>query len=144
MTGNSNSIVHNIYILFIISFLCFNACKPKVTDNAEATTEQDTKQSITIQDEERSRAIAPQTEPATRPVCTFGGKVLDGNKIWLETAEAWVAIVADSATYDNDYGDSHRALKVLQGEDCKLAFSENLPVNFSPDYPYYLADINLQ
>ena len=80
--------------------------------------------------------------PRSSHNCTLAGKVLDGNQLWLREKEILVAIVADSSTFDADYGDSHRVLEVYDTKNCKQLDRKILPVNESPDFPYYLAKIN--
>jgi hypothetical protein len=74
--------------------------------------------------------------------CTISGKVLEGNQLWLREKEILVAIVADSSTYDADYGDSHRILEVYNTLSCEQIARSVLPVNESPDFPYYIGKIN--
>lgn len=81
-------------------------------------------------------------EPAPEPkVCEVQGKLLDGNKLILRDLQLMLCIVADSSTFDTDYGDSHRILEVYDTRDCKRIERKELPVNMSPDFPYYLAEI---
>ena len=74
--------------------------------------------------------------------CQPVGKVLEGGEIWLKNQQVLVTIEADSSTYDQDFGDSYRLLRVYNTSDCQARFKEELPVNRSPDFPYYMASIN--
>lgn len=73
--------------------------------------------------------------------CVIRGNMLEGNQFWIRDKEMLIAIVADSTTYSEDFGDSHRILEVYNTRNCERVVREVLPVNVSPDYPYYLAEI---
>ncbi len=74
--------------------------------------------------------------------CQIPAEVMEGNQLWLRSQELLVAIVADSTTYEEGYGPSHRILEVYNTENCNRIQRKALPVNVSPDFPYYLAEIN--
>ena len=81
-----------------------------------------------------------QTEPAlAAPDCTIEGEVLDGNQLWLPSADILAVIKAGEAT--EGYGPSHRTLQLLDGRSCETKFETELPENSSPDYPYYIAEV---
>lgn len=82
------------------------------------------------------------TPPRSNHDCTVAGKVLDGNQLWLREREVLAVILADSSTYDPNYEDSHRVLEIYDTKSCERIARHELPVNESPDFPYYLADIN--
>jgi hypothetical protein len=84
---------------------------------------------------------AEQTQPPRTHNCKASGQMLEGNQLWLHEIDLWLCIVADSTTYDANYGDSHRILEVYDTKDCRLVERKVLPVNVSPDFPYYLAEI---
>lgn len=73
--------------------------------------------------------------------CEIGGTVMEGNEIWIRELNILVAITADSTTYDEDFGDSHRILEVYNTGNCEQIDRRELPVNVSPDFPYFLAEI---
>lgn len=73
--------------------------------------------------------------------CTISNEVLEGNQLWVREANTLVAITADSSTFDADFGASHRVLEIYNSETCDLIDREVLPVNVSPDFPYFLAEI---
>ena len=52
-----------------------------------------------------------------------------------------ICITADSSTYDQQFGESHRVLEIYDTRTCELTNREVLPINSSPDFPYYIADI---
>ncbi len=73
--------------------------------------------------------------------CEIAGEVLEDNTFWARREGILLAIVADSTTYDEDYGESHRVLLVYDTDNCQVVDRQELPVNQSPDFPYYLAPI---
>ena len=79
-------------------------------------------------------------EPPVRPSCELIGSVLPENQFWAKSENLIVTIAADEETKDPDMGESHRILLVYD-ENCEIVFKNVLPVNLSPDYPYYLSEI---
>lgn len=73
--------------------------------------------------------------------CTIAGKALEGNQFWIRESDILIAIAADSTTQDPELGDSHRLLLVYDTKQCSLLSRQVLPVNSSPDFPYYLSEI---
>lgn len=73
--------------------------------------------------------------------CTINNEVLEGNELWIRTANTLIAITADSSTLDAEFGPSHRVLEVYDTETCQQVDRQVLPVNVSPDFPYFLAEI---
>ncbi len=74
--------------------------------------------------------------------CQPGGEILEGNQFWSRDLELLLVIKADETTLDENLGASHRILEVYDTKDCSLVQRQELPVNVSPDFPYYLAEIN--
>ena len=74
--------------------------------------------------------------------CKVVGEVLEDNELWLKDQGKLICIMADSSTYDANLGMSHRILEVFNTYTCDLELKLTLPVNISPDFPYFLADIN--
>lgn len=86
--------------------------------------------------------LADTSVPTPEPkACEVQGKILDGNKLVLRDLQLMLCIVADSSTYDADYGDSHRILEVYETRECRRIERKELPVNVSPDFAYFLAEI---
>ncbi|MEM6318631.1 MAG: hypothetical protein AAF960_13250 [Bacteroidota bacterium] len=87
---------------------------------------------------------AEQTDLAVSPPkkCAVAGEMLEENELWLKDQQKMVCILADSSTYDPQLGMSHRILEVIDTRSCDVSLRLTLPVNISPDFPYYLADIN--
>lgn len=73
--------------------------------------------------------------------CQPGGEILEGNQFWIRELETLVVVKADSSTLDPDYGPSHRVLEIYDTKDCRRLARQVLPVNVSPDFPYYIAEI---
>lgn len=92
-------------------------------------------------DEAVPPAVSKYSEAEAR-ICPIGGTILDGNRLLLPEAGMQVVLKADTATFDPDYGDSHRILEVYDIRNCSLLTQKILPVNVSPDFPYFLAEIN--
>jgi len=74
--------------------------------------------------------------------CAIKGELLEGNELWLKDHAKMVCIRADSSTYDANLGMSHRILEIYNTFTCKVELKLTLPINVSPDFPYFLADIN--
>ncbi len=74
--------------------------------------------------------------------CPLSGELLEENQVFLKKQAKMLRIIADSSTYDDHYGNSHRVLELYDLHNCQLELRLVLPVNKSPDFPYYLADIN--
>jgi hypothetical protein len=70
--------------------------------------------------------------------CVIPGTVLEGNSFWIKDAQVLVGIAADPSTKDADFGDSHRKFTALHTANCNNILTETLPVNRSPDFPWYL------
>jgi len=104
-----------------------SASTQDATDTTEVTSE---------------RGLAPADYSAAMPECPIEGEVLDGNKFWARSEQVLIAIAADSSTYDEGFDMmSHRILKVYNATDCSLIEQHTLPVDVSPDFAYYLAEI---
>ncbi len=132
-----------IAFLFVaLSLLAITACGGSTTTSpAEDTTVADTTATDTATPEEyaQSRSL-PEPESWD---CEIPGEMLDDNQIWVPETKSVVAITADSTTYDEDLQTpSHRILTVINSETCETIKREILPINFSADFPYYLAGIN--
>lgn len=129
--------------LALIVFISFTACEPTSTTSTNTQSQQTEENSPN-----NTARVAPNKthqdslDENLIHDCKILGTVLENNQIWLRSSNTLVAIVADSTTYEEDYGDSHRVLVSYDTKTCKLTSREVLPVNFSPDYPYYLATIN--
>ena len=120
---------------------CLIACEPTTTEQTsgeDATPSTDT----TTTDRGTPSQYKDIAIEKLAHNCSIEGTVLEGNQVWVKDANTLVTMVADSTTFDQSFGESHRVLKVYNTNDCKLVKTETLPINISPDYPYYLAAIN--
>lgn len=84
-------------------------------------------------------AIARQAPP---PACPLTGKTLPGNTYHSLNQKLYLAVVADSTTFDEKLGDSHRKLLVFNTGNCELLMEQVLPVDRSADFNYQIASIN--
>lgn len=73
--------------------------------------------------------------------CQVGGDILEGNQFWIREQEILVVVKADSTTLDPDYGPSHRVVEVYDTKNCSRIERKVLPVDVSPDFPYFIAEI---
>ncbi|MCB0547277.1 MAG: hypothetical protein KDD19_06775 [Phaeodactylibacter sp.] len=76
-----------------------------------------------------------------RPDCQVPGDILEGNQFWIREQEILVVVKADSSTLDPDYGPGHRILEVYDTKNCTRIERQVLPVDVSPDFPYFIAEI---
>lgn len=83
----------------------------------------------------------PSQPELAAPNCSVDGEVLDGNQIWLQSPDVLAVIKADASTAAEGYGPSHRILQIMDGRSCETKFQTELPENVSPDYPYYIAEV---
>lgn len=79
--------------------------------------------------------------PGVMQPCALGERSLEGNSFTARKAGLQLFIAADSTTFDPDLGESHRILEVYEAGACQLVDRVVLPVNVSPDFPYYFAEI---
>lgn len=121
--------------------LLFSACTPSSTEPSDSVSSADT---ITAPaDTFGASTAAPARLPLIpEPECPTEEQSLEENRLWLPQQQLKLLIVADSTTYDPRFGPSHRRLQVFRGANCELIYNDTLPVNFSPDFPYYFAAVN--
>ena len=122
--------------LFQIGLIFLMGCGGDTPSTGNTDTENSQADSTSILDD------SCNPDAYTNRDCPIRGNVLEGNKLVLPEKNLIAYIMADSTTYDNEYGDSHRILVLFNSETCEQADRITLPVNNSPDYPYYLARIN--
>lgn len=77
---------------------------------------------------------ATETEPKVRDTCLVGASTMAGNRYVNYIDEEQILL---RATTPVDW-----QLEVYDLFDCRMKAAFPLPENFSPDYPYFLADIN--
>ncbi|MEM9991190.1 MAG: hypothetical protein AAF738_05460 [Bacteroidota bacterium] len=144
----------NKCLLYIFALVFFAACStdnankdvPTVsvrTDTTSVTNTTSVGTSDSLDDFTSTDTLAaPNATTPEQPNCLVKGEVLENNQKWIPERRRLVAVVADKRTEDPDYGPSHRLLRVYHSDSCKLVFEKELPVNLSPDFPYYLAGID--
>lgn len=128
-------------ILSLAFLLCFVSCEFD-TESQSGETTPTTPITNPIPDQKSDttkKSIA--AKPLKKPECEIKGEVLEENLFWAKNENLVLCIAADQETEDADYGESHRALEVYDGTDCERIFRNILPVNRSPDFPYYLSDV---
>ncbi len=91
--------------------------------------------------EEKSSA-ADSVTTAPDIDCRPGGELLEGNRLLIRDRGLGAYIVADSTTYDENLGASHRLLVIMALDSCREVDRKLLPINLSPDVPYLLADVS--
>ena len=123
-----------IKLLLISLVVVFSSCEdvPSSQDNSTSDPNTGTEQN----------GESPADPPAVKkPECQIQGTVLDENLFWAKNENLLIAITADKETEDTELGESHRVLEVYDGSSCERVYRNVLPVNFSPDFPYYLSEI---
>ncbi len=123
-------------LLFCISISsCTDEGKTTTTSTSTKAPEKAPDSSATTAPGEatQARRAAPDSHQ-----CLIAGTVLEENSYWIKSAEVLVGISADSTTKDIDFGESHRIFTAMNTADCSILFKENLPINRSPDFPWYL------
>lgn len=122
------------FTLVLIFFFTLSSCTDPSPANSSAETD-------TTQNEQAPEDGELTATPSINaPECVIKGQVLEGNTLWLSEMDILAVIKADESTTIDDIP-SHRILEILDGRSCEVRFSETLPENVSPDFPYYLANI---
>ena len=127
----------SILFSLVLMLFCGLACEDPNTASSSSTTP------ATPDTEERSTP-QPAAPATTKPVrtahnCELVGKPLDDGSFWLAERERLFVVVADTGQlYDKEYSDSYRSFQIYDTEKCDLIGNHVMPVNRSPDYPYYL------
>ena len=123
--------------LFLSAMIAVAGCEdapPSQSENEDPATTTDSTETITDES-------TPTPLPTSKPECEIKGSVLEENLFWSRETNELVAIVADESTSDPELGEGHRILEVYGGDDCERLLRNVLPVNVSPDFPYYLSEI---
>lgn len=132
--------------LYILFFTTFAACTGDVAvaDNTTTPTPIDANINIdVVQDAAKTDNLEQFSITTFKKLsCKVAGEVLENNQKWIPERDRLIAIVADSTTEDPDFGESHRLVRVYNSETCEVLFNQELPVNVSPDYPYYLMGVD--
>jgi len=133
------------FLLLITACLIWSCDEPTTTNKpnpAPSTTDTPTAQPATGT-ETGTTEIPDPPKGMSMPVptkhdCKIEGMTLDDNQLWLQQDQTLVGIIADESTKSIDFGDSYRIFVAMDTRDCKTLLRETLPVNMSPDFPYYL------
>lgn len=128
-------------LTFSLAFLLLS-CGGEVSTSSNTTAETSVETDTTVSNRSVPSSADENTVVRANHNCEVAGEVLDGNQLWIRDKEVLATIVADSATLDPDMGESHRILEIYDTKTCQKIDRHILPVNFSPDYPYYLAQMN--
>lgn len=129
--------MRTLKLLFICTLISLLAACGGETSTTTAPGEDESGSDTTSMTDSNSRAVdLPESHD-----CTLDTEVMEGNQLWIREANTLVAITADSTTLDENLGASHRVLAVYDTETCTLVNREVLPINVSPDFPYFLAEI---
>lgn len=144
----------NIYFIFCFALLLFCiACTEEVPtkENAPIVTkplQQKSKPILTPTQNKPeiegklvnpNKIISKEKIKTTIVNCKTDNKTLPENVVGLPVVGVTAFIGANETTKDSDLGDSHRIFEVKTAANCDVLFSETLPVNVSPDFPYYLS-----
>ncbi|MCB0639414.1 MAG: hypothetical protein KDC54_22465, partial [Lewinella sp.] len=121
--------------LMIVAVLFWTACGTDTPAGSSSTAGAD---STGMDDVTMMEEVVPVR---TAPSCDIPGEVLEGNQLWLPEYDLIAVVKADDTTNDEDYGPGHRLLELYRGSDCERLFRQELKVSGSPDFPYYLGDI---
>lgn len=120
-----------IALVFLFVFVSCSGDRSKHTDTQGQKAVDDT---VLVENKQMTAAFNVQTD------CDFKQKapIIENNLFVEPSMGTYILIKADSSTLDEQYGFSHRVFEVYD-TNCNLLAREVLPVNMSPDFPYYLA-----
>lgn len=129
--------------LFLFFVCLFFACSAPITDEKDPEVlPEKLKDRIEQEQSILDNKVHTEQKLKQQQKCEIKGEVLEKNQLWLKDQGKLICITADSSTYDKTLGMSHRTLKLYNTKTCELELKLTLPVNISPDFPYFLADIN--
>ncbi|MEM1214374.1 MAG: hypothetical protein AAGJ82_01720 [Bacteroidota bacterium] len=132
-------ITNSLFLLVGVS-LFWVACGSESAPTSEATSDSATTIDTTTTTE-TPQAYARSADglvALTAPDCELTGDVLDGNQYWVEGADL-LAVIKGQAQEGGLV--THDQLELLDGRTCEVKHRVQLPKNTSPDFPYYLGDI---
>jgi len=129
-------------ILLLFSMLIFLGCESKPSEASQAPVDATNSPSEATSTSPNPSKNIPQSfqtkQLPTKHECTAKGKLMEGNELFIPNEQLWACIVADDITRDSDFGDSYRILDVYDTKDCKRISRKVLPINNSPDFPWYI------
>jgi len=131
------------FLPFFIILLLLTACEETPGNSEQGNTGKlSDRNPIDLTDQDGPPpSLAPPTNRGTKSSmdCTIEGQRMEDNELWIKDQGLFVSILADSTTYEADFGDSYRIFSVYDTDSCKQIYRKTLPINFSPDFPYYLS-----
>lgn len=127
--------------MLLLLMLCVISCDSEPSSSTTSEPSETVTSPAETTGESTTDTTAPAVKAPVRPDCELPGNVLEENQFWAKDENLIVAILAAPETNDPDFGESHRVLEVYDGSNCERVMREILPVNVSPDFPYYLSDI---
>ncbi len=127
--------------MLLLALLCVISCDSEPSESSTTEPSETVATPSETTGEGTSDSTVPSVETPVRPDCELPGTVLEENQFWAKGENLIVAVLAAPETNDPDFGESHRILEVYDGSNCERVLREILPVNVSPDFPYYLSDI---
>ncbi len=122
----------HIILVILGGFLSLLSCKSEPTPTTGSSTPAKTVDAIPKK-ANKIAAVIPTSHD-----CVVRGKLIDDNDFWIPEEQLWICIVADDITRDQDFGESYRILDVYDTEKCSQIKRKVLPVNNSPDFPWYI------
>lgn len=133
-------------IAFLSLLSLFLACEEPGTETTggtntvtETSTSQDNSDSANVSTETTTTpSESTNTVNTSSKKCEVTDKHYDKNVLVLADVEQQICIIANKSTADKELGDSHRVLRLMNTNDCSNVLEKTLPINRSPDFPYYL------
>ena len=125
--------IHITSLLLCLMLLSMAGCNSAPTTNTSSQPAPGEGTPHNVAPDAKDNPATPDTHQ-----CLLNGTILEDNNFWIKSAQTLVGIVADSTTKDSDFGDSHRIFIAMNTNDCSTILRETLPVNSSPDFPWYL------
>ena len=123
--------------LIALFFIAFAACEvPPSNTNQQNTAQDSTETTQEINSNQKATSLEKVTSN-----CRKDANILEGNVRIDNSNNREVLILADESTTDAQLGASHRILEIYSSSDCAQLDRQVLPVNSSPDIPYYLSDL---
>ena len=123
------------FLLLLVLFFSFASCTSDPTASNTGSENNNEETQATEDD-----VVVDTTPSLSPPDCIVKGQVLEGNTLWIPEMDMLAVIKADESTTEDEIP-SHRIFELLDGRSCDVKFTETLPENVSPDFPYYLANI---
>jgi len=126
--------------------LCFFAVLFIISCGQKSTPSEDTTNGNTTDAKTEKRIGKTDEKPSDKKGNTKEQLTIDDSEtptFFSQSANKIVRLVADSTSYDEKFGESHRVLKIYteDNEQEKELKSILLPINLSPDFRYSFADV---